>query len=165
MIRLKRIIPAPLLSASLFALWAVLARSASPGHLLIALVLSISIPLMTVRLRRTNVRVRRPLVVARFIMRVGHDVLMSNLEVAWGIVAWRWRRPRAGFVIVPLDLRDPTGLAALSMVTTVVPGTVWSELALDRSTLLLHVWDVRDESAFVKRFKARYEKPLQEIFE
>ena len=62
-------------------------------------------------------------------------------------------------------LRDPLGLAALAMVTTVVPGTVWSEIALDRSALLLHVWDADDETAFVARFKARYEKPLREIFE
>ena len=66
--------------------------------------------------------------------------------------------------MVPLELHDPLGLAALSMVTTVVPGTVWSELALDRSALLLHVWDVDDEAAFVAHFKARYEKPLVEIF-
>ena len=38
-------------------------------------------------------------------------------------------------------------------------------LALDRSALLLHVWDVPEEGAFVARFKARYEKPLREIFE
>jgi multicomponent K+:H+ antiporter subunit E len=51
------------------------------------------------------------------------------------------------------------------MVTTVVPGTVWCELAVDRRAMLLHVWDVDEELAFVARFKARYEKPLQEIFE
>jgi multicomponent K+:H+ antiporter subunit E len=68
-------------------------------------------------------------------------------------------------VVIPLELRAPVGLAALSVVTTIVPGTVWSELALDRSALLLHVWDVGDESAFVARFKARYEAPLREIFE
>ena len=51
------------------------------------------------------------------------------------------------------------------MITTIVPGTVWSELALDRSRLLLHVFDVDDDAAFVAHFKARYERPLQEIFE
>ena len=50
------------------------------------------------------------------------------------------------------------------MVTTVVPGTVWSELALDRSALLLHVFDLDDEAAFIARYKARYEHPLLEIF-
>jgi len=110
--------------------------------------------------------VRRPLVVVRFILRVGYDVLVSNLQVARGVITWRRRRPTSKFVLVPLELRDPLGLAALSMVTTVVPGTVWSELALDRSALLLHVWDVDgEERAFVARFKARYEAPLREIFE
>ena len=66
---------------------------------------------------------------------------------------------------IPLDLRDPLGLAILAMVTTVVPGTVWCELAPDRSALLLHVWDAPDQAAFVARFKRRYEQPLREIFE
>lgn len=161
----KRLVPAPLLSAALLALWLVLAREASLGQVLLGLALALVVPVVTANLRPTQVRVRRPLTVARFILRVGHDVLVSNFAVAWGVVAWRWRTPRACFVIIPLELRDPHGLAALAMVTTVVPGTVWSELALDRSAVMLHVWDVDDEAAFVARFKARYEKPLQEIFE
>jgi multicomponent K+:H+ antiporter subunit E len=51
------------------------------------------------------------------------------------------------------------------MITTVVPGTVWSELALDRSVLLLHVFDLDDEAAFIEHFKDTYERPLMEIFE
>ena len=56
-------------------------------------------------------------------------------------------------------------VAALSMICTVVPGTVWSELALDRSILLLHVFDLDDESQFIQHFKTTYERPLMEIFE
>src|SRR5690606_39266912 len=126
---------------------------------------ALGVPHLTARARPTTVRARRPWVVLRFIMTVGYDVLKSNLEVAKGVLTWRWQRPHASFVVIPLELRDPAGLAALAMVTTVVPGTVWSELALDRSALLLHVWDVDDEHAFVARFKARYEVPLREIFE
>ena len=161
----EKLAPAPLASFALFAMWLALARSTSPGQIIVGLGLALVIPLLTAKLR-TKVRVRRPLVIARFILRVGYDVVRSNLDVAWGVIAWRWRRPQAKFVIIPLELRDPVGLAALSMVTTVVPGTVWSELALDRSALLLHVWNVDDEeAAFVARFKARYEQPLREIFE
>jgi multicomponent K+:H+ antiporter subunit E len=161
----KRLVPAPLLSAALLALWLALAREANLGQVLLGLVLALVVPLVTAKLRPTPVRVRRPLTVVRFILRVGRDVFMSNFAVAWGVVAWRWRTPHARFVIIPLELRDPYGLAALAMVTTVVPGTGWSELALDRSAVMLHVWDVDDEAAFVARYKARYEKPLQEIFE
>lgn len=162
---LRRLVPAPLMSAALFALWLVLSRTPGLGQVLLGLALALVTPWLTSGLRPTKVRVRRPLVVARFILVVGFDVLRSNFEVAWGVVRWRWRRPASRFVVVPLELRDPLGLAALSMVTTVVPGTVWSEIALDRSALLLHVWDLGDEADFIARFKARYEHPLKEIFE
>ena len=102
----------------------------------------------------------------RYIVLVAWDVVRSNFEVALGVLAPQWKKPRPGFVVIPLDLRDPLGLAVLAMVTTVVPGTVWSELATDRSQLLLHVWDIGDdEDAFIARYRARYEKPLREIFE
>ncbi len=162
---LGKLVPAPLMTASLFALWLTLAREVSWGQALLGLTLALVVPLMTFGLRPTKVLVRHPLVVTRFILRVGYHVLLSNFQVAWGVVFWRWRRPRSKFVIVPLELRDPLGLAALSMVTTVIPGTVWSEIALDRGALLLHVWNVEDEATFIERFKHDYEKPLKEIFE
>lgn len=162
---LGRLVPAPLTSVALLALWLALARSTSAGNLGIGLVLGIAIPILTLQLRPARVEVKRPLLVVRFLLRVGYDVVRSNLEVAKFVVAWRWRRPVSRFVVIPLELRDPVGLAALAMVTTVVPGTVWSELALDRGAMLLHVWNVVDEEAFVTRFKRRYEKPLKEIFE
>ena len=115
--------------------------------------------------RQPGVRVRRPLVILRYLLVVGYDVVKSNLEIAWDVVMWRRRRPNAQFVTIPLELRDPVGLAVLAMVTTVVPGTVWSELAVDQSAMLLHVWNVKDEQRFMARYKERYEKPLQEIFE
>ena len=162
---MTKLLPAPLVSAALFAMWLALARSTSAGQILVGLVLALVVPIVTSKLR-VKVRVRRPLVVARFILTVGSDVVRSNFAVAWGVIAWRWRPPQAKFVIIPLELRDPVGLAALCMVTTVVPGTVWSEIAVDSSALLLHVWNVDgEEAAFVARFKKRYEQPLQEIFE
>ena len=56
-------------------------------------------------------------------------------------------------------------LNSLAMITSVTPGTVWSELALDRSILLLHVFDLDDEASFIQQFKHAYERPLMEIFE
>jgi len=56
------------------------------------------------------------------------------------------------------------GLAALSMITAVIPGTVWCELAPDCAALLLHVFDLEDEAAFIAHYKADYELPLKEIF-
>jgi multicomponent K+:H+ antiporter subunit E len=161
----RKLVPAPLLSAGLLVLWLALSRSTSAGQVLLGIALAGVVPLMTASLRPTTARMRGPLVVVRFILTVACDVVASNFQVAWGVLAWRWRRPSSRFVIIPLDLHDPRGLAALAMVTTIVPGTVWSEIALDRNALMLHVWNVDEEERFVARFKARYEKPLREIFE
>jgi multicomponent K+:H+ antiporter subunit E len=162
---IDRLLPAPLLSASLFALWLVLNQSLSAGHLLLAAVLGLLVPPLTARLRPGEARIRRPALLMRLIFTVGIDVLTSGCEVGWGILRSRWRGPNGAFVRIPLDLRDPGALASLAIITTVVPGTVWSELALDRSVLLLHVFDLVDEAAFVARYKSRYEQPLKEIFQ
>lgn len=162
----KKLVPAPLLSCVVLIMWIALSRGVSRGSVLLGLVLGLVLPLMTARLRATHVRVRRPLVALRYLLIVGRDVVVSNFQVARDIIVWRWRRPNARFVVIPLDLRSPPGLATLAIVTTIVPGTVWSEIALDRSALMLHVWDVGDdEEAFIAHYKARYEAPLREIFE
>lgn len=162
---LNTLVPAPLLSGVLLGTWLVLARSATPGQFSLGLLLALGIPHLFPKLQLGGIRLRRPVVALRFVVRVAWDVVVSNLAVAKGVIGWRWRKPASRFVVIPLDLRDPVGLAALALVTTIVPGTVWSELAADRSALLLHVWDVQEESDFVLQFKARYEQPLREIFE
>ncbi|MBK5374500.1 Na+/H+ antiporter subunit E [Pseudomonas sp. TH08] len=162
---MKRVFPAPLLSLSLWALWLTLNLSISPGNLLIGAVLGFAAPLMMRKLRPKQVRIRRPGTILRLFLLVGRDVVTSNLIVAWGVLNAGRRPLRSRFVKVPLDLRDAHGLATLAMICTVVPGTVWSELSLDRSILLLHVWDLDDEAQFIEHFKTAYERPLMEIFE
>ncbi|MFB4393379.1 MULTISPECIES: Na+/H+ antiporter subunit E [unclassified Pseudomonas] len=162
---MKRFFPAPLLSVSLFFLWLLLNLSISPGNLLLGALLGVLAPILMAPLRPQHAHVRRPLAIARLIGRVGIDVIASNLQVARTVLFMGSHPPRSAFVHIPLDLRDAHGLAALSMITTVVPGTVWSELALDRSVLLLHVFDLEDEAAFIEHFKHTYERPLREIFE
>ncbi|MFJ4114310.1 Na+/H+ antiporter subunit E [Pseudomonas sp. NPDC089758] len=162
---MSRLFPAPLLSVALFVLWLLLNLSVSPGNLLLAAALGILAPLLMAPLRPQHARVRRPLMVVKLLGRVGIDVIQSNLQVALSVLRAGQHPPRSAFVHIPLDLRDAHGLAALSMITTVVPGTVWSELALDRSVLLLHVFDLKDENAFIEHFKHAYERPLMEIFQ
>ena len=161
---MKRLLPAPLLSSALFAMWLVLNESWSLGHVVLGAVLAVAMPWLAAPLRPMPVRVRRPGAILGLVGVVARDVIASNLEVAWMVLRGS-RAPRAAFVAIPLDLRDPHGLAALAIITTVVPGTVWSELAPDRSAVLLHVLDVDDEASFVAHFKSRYERPLREIFE
>ena len=163
---MRRWLPSPLLSAALLAGWLLLAQSISPGHWLLGGVLAIALPLLSAPLRPTPARIRRPLVLARLIAIVGADVVRSALAVGSAVLDVGKRLPRSRFILVPLALRDPHALAALAVITAVVPGTVWCELSPDRSAFRLHVFDVdEDDEAFVARFKARYERPLQEIFE
>lgn len=162
---MKRWLPAPLLSASLLALWLVLNESVSPAHLLLGSLLAWWLPLVTAPLRPLAVRARRPRAILRLILAVGHDVIASNIDVARGILGAHRRMPNGAFVRIPLDLRDPSGLASLAMITTVVPGTVWSELAPDRSSVVLHIFDLRDRDDFIAFYKSRYERPLMEIFQ
>ena len=162
---MKRLLPAPWLSLALGLLWLVLNLSLSAGHLLLGAALGFLAPLMMRPLRPRPIRIRRPWVVLRLFLLVGRDVLVSNLTVAWGVLNAGRRPPRSRFIKVPLDLHDANGPAALSMITTVIPGTVWSELALDRSILLMHVFDLEDEASFIAHFKATYERPLMEIFQ
>ncbi|HEX4549535.1 Na+/H+ antiporter subunit E [Pseudomonas sp.] len=162
---MKRLFPAPWLSLALWALWLTLNLSLSPGNLLLGAILGFAAPLMMRKLRPKHARIRRPSTIIKLFFLVGRDVILSNLIVAWGVLNAKRRPPRSRFVKVPLDLRDAHGLATLAMICTVVPGTVWSELALDRSILLLHVWDLDDEAHFIHHFKTAYEQPLMEIFE
>jgi len=161
----EKLLPAPVSSAALLALWLALARSASLAQVLLGLGFALALPRLTARLGPTRATPRKALLVVRYTLQVLGDVVRSNLEIARDVISWGRRRPVSKFVIIPLDLRDPVGLAVLSVVTTIVPGTVWSEIALDRSELLLHVWNVGEKDSFVSRYKARYESPLRDIFE
>lgn len=162
---MRRLLPAPWLSLALFGGWLLLTRSFSAGQILLGGLVAVVLPLLMAPLRPRPGPLRHWGVLLRLILRVGRDVVLSATQVAVGVWRARTHPPRGAFVTVPLDLRDLHALAALTMITAVVPGTVWSELAPDRSSLLIHVFDLDDEAAFIRHFKADYEQPLRKIFE
>jgi len=162
---MKRWIPSPMLSVALFVVWLLLNQSLEAATLIAALLLSIAVPLLTRSLRPAAVRVRRPGVALRLAGRVGLDMLQSALDVARLLLTRRSARIGSKFVRIPLDLRDPNGLAVLAMIMCLTPGTAWGEVSFDRSMLLIHVFDLDDEAAFAALIKERYERPLMEIFE
>lgn len=106
----------------------------------------------------------RPVAIARLVVLVAWDIVLSNLAVA-RIVFSPARERRAGFLEIPLDTRHGGALAALAVIVTATPGTSWAGYDAAGSVLTLHVLDLRDEAAAIGEFKARYERPLREIFE
>jgi multicomponent K+:H+ antiporter subunit E len=162
---MRRLLPSPWLSLGLFGGWLLLTRSFSVGQVLLGISVAVVMPLLMAPLRPRPGPLRRWGVLVRLILRVGRDVLWSAAQVAAGVWRANAHPPRGTFVVVPLELRDVHALAALTMITAVVPGTVWSELAPDRSALLIHVFDLDDEAAFIQHYKSDYEQPLKEIFE
>jgi multicomponent K+:H+ antiporter subunit E len=162
---IRRLFPAPLLSLALLAIWLVLNRDYSLGQVLLGALVATLVPQMTQSLRPTPVRIRHLGVAFRLFMQVGWDVIVWNWRVLLGTLATRERLPRGGFITVPLDLRDPSGLAVLAAIMCVIPGTIWSEIALDRSALLVHIFDLADAQDEIELIKTRYERPLMEIFE
>ncbi|MFZ6750913.1 Na+/H+ antiporter subunit E [Undibacterium sp. Ren11W] len=162
---LARLLPAPVLSLALIAMWLLLNNAFSLGQCLLAVLVGVLAPLLTASLRPTAVSFKKPGVALRLFWQVGYDVLIWNWRVLRGTLARSDQLPEGDFVIVPLELRDPNGLAVLAAIMSVIPGTIWSELALDRSALLVHMFEVDNIEVEIALIKSRYERPLQEIFE
>jgi len=162
---MKRWIPSPPLTIVLFVVWVLLNQSVHPATLLPGALLGIGVPLLTRSLRPASATVHRPRVLLLLAGRVAIDLLQSAWDVARLLLTRRTRDIDGHFVTVPLDMRDPNALAVLAMILCLTPGTAWAELAFDRSTLLIHVFDLHDDEAFIAMIKTRYERPLMEIFE
>ena len=152
----------------LTVLWLVLTESLSPGNIVLGLVVAFGMVLSFQKLRpvRPRMRLRRVHVGIKLLFMVLVDIIHSNIAVGRIVLGLNGGRVvRSEFLDIPLDLRDPHGLAALAMIVTATPGTVWSGLANDSSMLRLHVLDLQDPDAWIRTIKQRYEKPLMEIFE
>jgi len=160
----KRLLPAPVLSAALLAAWLLLNNTIAVGHLLLGSALAFALPLVTARFIGPRPRVRRPGTIVRLGLVVLRDIIVSNVEVARRVLGPE-SAIHPAFIRVPLALTDPHAIAALGGIITMTPGTLTCAVAADRSHLLVHALHVTDEATLVADIKARYEAPLKEIFE
>ncbi|HEY8510184.1 MAG TPA: Na+/H+ antiporter subunit E, partial [Steroidobacteraceae bacterium] len=111
-------------------------------------------------------RMRRIDELARLVVIVFIDIVRSNIAVARVVLGLVTNRQvRSGFLEIPLDMRDPHGLAGLAMIVTSTPGTVWVGVSPEGDTLTLHVLDLKDEAEWIHLIKHRYERALMRIFE
>lgn len=156
----------PTLMLALTGLWLLLNQTLAPAQIVLGALLAIALAWTSSRLRPLRAHIRRLDVAAVLLLVVLKDIVHSNFSVARIVLGLsRERKLRSGFLRIPLQLRDPHGLAALAVIITSTPGTVWVGVAPDGGTLTLHVLDLRDEDEWIVAFKQRYEAPLRSIFE
>ena len=161
---MTRFLPFPLIALSLFVLWLLLNQSLSPGHILLGGIVGLVGGWALARLEPPKVRLRRLGAICRLAALVLMDILRSNIAVARIILGLERKRLTSGFVEIPLELRDPYGLAALAGIITSTPGTLWVDFDPESGSVTIHVLDLIDEDQWVRTIQGRYERLLLEIF-
>ena len=159
----KRWLPSLPLSATVFCFWLLMNDDISVGQVVMALVLALVIPVFAARLDREFARIGRLRSVPRMLGVLLLDIVQANVTVALQVLGPE-RKITPGFIWVPLDIGNIHGIAALTSIITLTPGTVSSALSDDRRHLLVHVLNLDDADEVIRQIKTRYEAPLMEIF-
>lgn len=158
---MTRILPFPIASAGVLVLWLLLNQSLAPGHLLLGSLAALVGGWSLAALEAPKAHVRRLGTICRLLALVVVDIIRSNIAVARIILGFQ-RRWTSGLVEIPLELRNPYGLAALACIITSTPGTLWVDFDAARGTI--HVLDLIDKTEWICIIKGRYERLLLEIF-
>lgn len=161
---MTRLLPFALMSASLLAFWLLLNQSLSLGHVLLGGAVALVGGWALAMLQPPKARLRRPVAIVRLAFLVLGDIIRSNIAVGRIILGLGQQERTSGFVNIPLELRDPYGLAVLACIITATPGTLWVNFDPAKGTLMIHVLDLIDESEWLRTIKGRYERLLLEIF-
>ncbi|WP_372016203.1 Na+/H+ antiporter subunit E [Pseudoxanthomonas sp. 10H] len=159
----RRWLPSPPLSVVVFCFWLLMNDQVTTGHAVMALLLAVLVPAFAARLDREFARIGNLGGVPRMLGILALDIVRSNITVARQVLGPE-RRITPGFIWVPLDIANIHGIAALTSIITLTPGTVSAALSDDRRYLLVHVLNLKDADEVIRQIKTRYEAPLMEIF-
>lgn len=163
--KVQRVI-SPMLVLCLTVLWLVLQETVAPEQIVLGVVVAVLLAAASSTLRPLQAHLHRIDLAAGLLLVVTWEIILSNIAVARVVLGLvRNREVRSGFVQIPLELRDPHGLAALAAIITSTPGTVWSGLSEDGKYLTLHILDIEHEQKWIDYIKNRFERPLMRIFE
>lgn len=163
---MTRILPSPLMSLGLLVMWLVLNQTVELGHWLLGGALGIAAPLLArPLLPHGHARLRNPIALIRLFLFSSVEIVRSCFNVTQIILLRRSSDVNSQFVKIPLDLQSPHGLALLSCLINITPGTVWVDVLPETHELLLHVFDLHDEAWWVETIKTKYERPIIEVFE
>lgn len=161
----KRVIPRPLLTLALAAVWLLLLNDFSAGALVLGLLLGLLIPYFTHRFWPGAPALRRPLKILAYGLVVLWDIVVANVQVALLVLFRSNEEMKPAFISIPLEIRSPEAIAVLAGTITMTPGTVSSDVSSDQKSLLVHCLDAPDPEAILRDIKDRYEARLKEIFE
>lgn len=161
---MRRLLPHPLLTASLAILWLLLVNRLTVGHVVLGVLFGWVIPVVTSNFWPERIRIRHPLILLRFLIVFVIDIVRGSFLVA-GLILRGPRRLRPVFVEVPLALETDLAISLLANTISLTPGTVSAKLSADRRTLIVHTIDTGDAAALVAEIRQRYEAPLKKIFE
>ena len=162
---MSRILPHPLLTLLLVAVWQMLVNYISLGTLVFGLILGIIIPLVTAPYWPDRARLKTPAMIVEFVLVVLWDIVVANIVVARTILFTRNEDMRSTWITVPLDLKTPEAITVLAGTITMTPGTVSSDISADGRSLLIHCLDAPHPDTVRDTIKQRYERRLKEIFE
>lgn len=158
-----RFLPMPVHSLLLFVVWLLLNNTIAPGHIVLAALLAIAIPMLTSGLQDPQPGFRKPFLTLKYALKVVGDIIVANFEVAL-LVIGPARKLNPAFVAVPMDIQHEFPITILASTVSLTPGTVSAEISEDKRWLYVHVLHLSDKDELIALIKQRYERPLMEIF-
>ncbi|MEI8625133.1 Na+/H+ antiporter subunit E [Pseudoalteromonas sp. B137] len=170
-----RWLPTPFRSLFLFMVWLLLNNSVSVGHLVLATIFAILIPILSFSFRDPQPLILKLGLALKQLLIVLYDIVVANLQVAL-LILGPSKKLRPAFIKVPIDLTHDMPITILASCVSLTSGTVSAEVypiaeslpegeEPTQRYLLIHVLDLKDEEALIKQIKQRYEAPLKEIFQ
>lgn len=162
---MKSPLPYLLLALALLATWLLLNQTLAAGEIILGIFVALAAlaAYRALRIPPRDLRAR-PLVAVRLAFIVLVDIVRANMVVAAVVLRPRHAGRAPGFVDIPLELRNPAGLAVLSCIIAATPDTFWARYDSVRGVLTLHIIDGAAKLETVRTVKNRYERPLLEMF-
>lgn len=160
-----RLLPHPLLSLVLAAVWVLLVSDISIGNLVFGLILGIVIARITSPYWPGRPKIRNPIAIVEYGLIVLWDIVVSNVQIAYLVLFRRSEGLQSRFIAIPLELKTQEAVAVLAGTITMTPGTVSADLSADGRSLLVHCLETTDPDGTVAAIKSRYEERLMRIFE
>ncbi|MBN2692435.1 MAG: Na+/H+ antiporter subunit E [Burkholderiaceae bacterium] len=161
---MRRLFPHPLLSATLLLLWLLLVNAFTAGQVVLGGLLAWAIPRLTSSFWPEAVRIRHPLTLLYFVLRVLGDMVSASFQVA-ALILGPQTKLRPAFIALPLALRNDLAISLLANTISLTPGTVSAWLSPDRRFLWVHALHAPDPQDIIVQIKQRYEAPLLKVFE